>query len=280
MIVLITDDFGIGDFSIYNKNSKVPTPNIDRLGHEGVKFLDGHSGSSRCAPSRYMLMTGRYSLQDSPARKLHFGTPHMAEMFKRTGYQTGIFGKYQPLYTQLVNTNVTETQLEEQLQAKEDYNKATFGAGGHKAWMVRGMFDVPGNYELAVGPNNHSYDYSFTSSSLCCQPGAFYENGKGIEPVSKYLIQEPYPEGDIKESSSDPVTGKCNEHPTTGFMGGTYYDEPVLDGPFLHCNFPKLQLAMPSFDSRTIDDVVLPKALNYISEKAAAEVIFPPIFQQ
>ena len=57
-------------------------------------------------------------------------------------------------------------------------------------------------------------------------------------------------------------------------MGGTYYDHPVKNGPFLHCNFPKLQLAMPSFDSRTIDDVVLPKALNYISAKAEKQVKF------
>ena len=35
VILLICDDFGIGDFQVYNKNSKVPTPNIDRLGNEG-----------------------------------------------------------------------------------------------------------------------------------------------------------------------------------------------------------------------------------------------------
>ena len=39
VIILNTDDFGIGDFQIYNREAKVPTPNIDRLGHEGVKFL-------------------------------------------------------------------------------------------------------------------------------------------------------------------------------------------------------------------------------------------------
>jgi len=57
VILLNTDDFGIGDFQIYNKEAKVPTPNIDRLGHEGIMFLNAHSGSSRCSPSRYMLMS-------------------------------------------------------------------------------------------------------------------------------------------------------------------------------------------------------------------------------
>jgi len=58
-------------------------------------------------------------------------------------------------------------------------------------------------------------------------------------------------------------------------MGGIYFDHPVKNGPFLHCNFPTLQLAMPSFDSRTIDDVVLPKALNYIKGKAENKVRTP-----
>ena len=68
VILLNTDDFGIGDFTIYNREAKVPTPNIDRIGNEGVKFLGASSASSRCSPSRYMLMTGRYSMEDIEAR--------------------------------------------------------------------------------------------------------------------------------------------------------------------------------------------------------------------
>ena len=71
--MLNTDDFGIGDFTIYNREAKVPTPNIDRIGHEGVKFLGASSASSRCSPSRYMLMTGRYSMEDSQSRMINQG---------------------------------------------------------------------------------------------------------------------------------------------------------------------------------------------------------------
>ena len=60
VILLMTDDFGVGDFTINNPESKVPTPNIDRIGREGVNFFDGHSSSSRCGPSRWMMLTGRY----------------------------------------------------------------------------------------------------------------------------------------------------------------------------------------------------------------------------
>ena len=89
VILLNTDDFGIGDFQIYNREAKVPTPNIDRLGNEGVKFMSASSASSRCAPSRYMLMTGRYSMEDSEHRVIKVGEPQLGMMFKKAGYKTG-----------------------------------------------------------------------------------------------------------------------------------------------------------------------------------------------
>jgi len=68
VILMLTDDLGVGDFRIYNREAKVPTPNIDRLGHEGVNFYGAVTASSRCSPSRYMLMTGRYSMEDQEGR--------------------------------------------------------------------------------------------------------------------------------------------------------------------------------------------------------------------
>jgi len=59
-----------------------------------------------------------------------FGTPHMAEMFKRKGYHTSIFGKYQPLFTQLINTNLTNQERGNQQKKLQEYNKATFGTTG------------------------------------------------------------------------------------------------------------------------------------------------------
>ena len=88
IILLVTDDFGMGDFQervlnqaknlihgmekncyflnsrfqITNDKSPVPTPNIDRIGREGVNFFDAHSTSSRCGPSRWMMLTGRFDI--------------------------------------------------------------------------------------------------------------------------------------------------------------------------------------------------------------------------
>ena len=62
VIILLSDDVGIGDLEVYNSKSKIKTPNLTRMAKNGFRFLDAHSASSKCSPSRYMLLTGRYSL--------------------------------------------------------------------------------------------------------------------------------------------------------------------------------------------------------------------------
>lgn len=61
IIVIYTDDLGYGDLSFFNKESKIKTPNLDRLAKDGVAFTDAHASSSVCTPSRYGLLTGEYS---------------------------------------------------------------------------------------------------------------------------------------------------------------------------------------------------------------------------
>ena len=84
VLLIITDDLGVGDFQIYNREAKVPTPNVDRLGHEGVNFYGATTASSRCSPSRYMLMTGRYSMEDQEGRIINqarLQNPDLAHFF-------------------------------------------------------------------------------------------------------------------------------------------------------------------------------------------------------
>ena len=60
IILIYADDLGYGDVGCYGA-TRVKTPNIDRLAHEGLRFLDGHSASATCTPSRYALLTGEYA---------------------------------------------------------------------------------------------------------------------------------------------------------------------------------------------------------------------------
>ena len=216
VILLNCDDFGIGDFTIYNKEAKVPTPNIDRLGHEGVKFLSAHGGSSRCSPSRYMLMTGRYSMEDSPKRMINIGEPHLGEMFQKAGYKTGIFGKNQPLPNWVINTNATKEDNLNKNRLDEEFEEEMREHGGSFHRLHPSNY-LPGNYEQAKKNQEYNYDYAFLNSFSCCAPGGYYENGYGIEPVDTWVQQLPYPEhAPVESESFNKKHGSCTTFPYTG----------------------------------------------------------------
>ncbi len=60
IVVILADDLGYGDVQCYNpERGKIPTPGIDKLATQGMRFTDGHSSSGVCSPSRYSLLTGR-----------------------------------------------------------------------------------------------------------------------------------------------------------------------------------------------------------------------------
>lgn len=82
ILLILADDLGYGDIAFYNPESKVPTPNIDRLATEGMLFTDAHSPATVCTPSRYSILTGRMASvswkglswkdKSRTARRLHF----------------------------------------------------------------------------------------------------------------------------------------------------------------------------------------------------------------
>ena len=61
IVVIYADDLGYGDIQCYNpKRGKIPTPHVDKLASQGMRFTDAHSSSGVCSPSRYTILTGRY----------------------------------------------------------------------------------------------------------------------------------------------------------------------------------------------------------------------------
>lgn len=63
IIIILVDDMGYGDLACFNPESKIPTPQIDRLAASGMRFTDAHAPGPLCHVSRYGLLTGRYLLE-------------------------------------------------------------------------------------------------------------------------------------------------------------------------------------------------------------------------
>jgi arylsulfatase A-like enzyme len=73
IVVILADDLGYGDLRCYNKASRIPTPHIDGLATQGMRFTDAHSPSSVCTPTRYGILTGRYCWRSRLKQGVLFG---------------------------------------------------------------------------------------------------------------------------------------------------------------------------------------------------------------
>lgn len=103
IIYILADDLGYGDLGCYNPDSKIPTPNLDRMAGGGMRFTDAHAGSAVCTPSRYATLTGRYCwrsrLKDGivwgyDGALIEEGRRTVGHMLKDHGYRTACIGKW------------------------------------------------------------------------------------------------------------------------------------------------------------------------------------------
>jgi len=103
IVLILADDMGFGDVAHLNPESVIRTPNLNRLAKEGMAFLDAHSPSGVCTPTRYGVLTGRYCWRSSLKRGVLGGysrplleksRPTIATLLRRQGYQTGAIGKW------------------------------------------------------------------------------------------------------------------------------------------------------------------------------------------
>jgi arylsulfatase A len=104
ILLLLADDLGYGDVRCYNPESKVPTPNLDRLAREGMRFTDAHSPATVCTPSRYSLMTGQMAFRVPNGGTVFQGAGGpsliakgrltLPALLKQQGYTTAAVGKW------------------------------------------------------------------------------------------------------------------------------------------------------------------------------------------
>lgn len=103
VIFVLADDLGYGDISGLNHNSKINTPNIDKMCRNGIVFTDAHAVSALSTPSRYSILTGRYPWRTTLKEGVLGGYSHamisperktIADMFSERGYNTACIGKW------------------------------------------------------------------------------------------------------------------------------------------------------------------------------------------
>lgn len=101
-IFILADDMGVGDVS--HNGGKAPTPFIDQLAAEGIRFTDAHSSSSVCTPTRYSCLTGRYNWRTRLKKSVFFSTRDkplikpdestLGTILQDQGYHTACIGKW------------------------------------------------------------------------------------------------------------------------------------------------------------------------------------------
>ena len=104
ILIIYADDLGYGDVQAYNpERCKIPTPSMDFLARQGMRFTDAHASSGVCSPSRYTLLTGRYHWRTRLQKGIVsvFGPPvisaerlTIAGVAKQKGYHTACIGKW------------------------------------------------------------------------------------------------------------------------------------------------------------------------------------------
>jgi arylsulfatase A len=163
IIFIMADDMGYGDLGCYGAE-KIPTPNMDSIAANGVKFTDAHSSSAVCTPSRYSVMTGRYCWRTWLKRWVlgGFGAPlieperkTVASMLKQNGYTTLAVGKWHLGLNWknkdgelLLSPDKHGTLSEEYLDGfNVDYSQAITGGpvdlGFDRFWGISGSLDMP-----------------------------------------------------------------------------------------------------------------------------------------
>lgn len=170
IVYILADDMGYGDLACQNPESKIPTPHLDKLASEGVRFTDAHSPSAVCTPTRYGILTGRYCWRsrlkrsvlwpwDKPlieAERLTVG-----KLLKAHGYDTACIGKWH------LGWDWPTTD-----------GKEPVGTG--KTNIKNSGSNVDFKKPIANGPTTRGFDYYFGTAVPNFPPYCFIENDKTV----------------------------------------------------------------------------------------------------
>jgi len=177
ILFIYADDMGYGDLAIQNPDSKIPTPHLDLLASQGMRFSDAHSSSAICTPSRYAVLTGRYHwrqmhdiVKPFNASVFDEGRLTVPQMLKDKGYKTACIGKWHLGWDWSDNIKP---------EAKE-VNRVGYLAD-----------DIDWTKAIKNGPTTKGFDYYFGEDVINFPPYAWIENDKVTEIPTQAFRKPP-----------------------------------------------------------------------------------------
>ncbi len=179
IVIIYADDMGYGDLNCQNPNSKIPTPNLDKLASEGMRFTNAHSSSGICSPSRFGLLTGMYHWRRQHGIVNSFGKPFfydsditLPQVLKTKGYTTACIGKWHLGWDwQFKNEPSGET---------EQFGKTV------KFYQPQ---DIDWSKPIKGGPISRGFDYYFGDDVINFPPYAWFENDRLLEIPTETMLE-------------------------------------------------------------------------------------------
>lgn len=170
IVIIYADDMGYGDLNIQNTDSKIPTPYMDQLASEGMRFTDAHSSSGICSPSRFAMLTGMYHWRRQHNIVNSFEKPFFNEsditfpqVLKEHGYATACIGKWHLGW---------------------DWEFKNEPAG-----LVT-VDDIDWSKPVSGGPVDRGFDYYFGDGTINFPPYAWIENDRIIEAPTEMMYPD------------------------------------------------------------------------------------------
>lgn len=193
IVVVLADDLGYGDLHCYNpQRGKIPTPNLDRLASQGMRFTDAHSSSGVCSPSRYTLLTGRYHWRTRLQTAIVdvFGEPliapdrlTIASLARQRGYRTAAIGKWHLGWDWPIEPS--QRPFIQGVSQPGKVEDAPLATAEHRA-VWREVFSKP----IGGGPTTRGFDHYFGTDVPNWPPYCFIEDDRTVGIPTQFLPSE------------------------------------------------------------------------------------------